>query len=65
MSTKDPNQAFYIRSAIKKLHQMVSKEEEDKVAEQNPKVPIIMGDFTNWRPKPFLDVMDYVESLSP
>ena len=65
MSTKDPNQAFYIRSAIKRLHQMVSKEEEDKVADQNPKVPIIMGDFTNWQPKPFYDIVDYFEAMYP
>ena len=47
------------------MRSVVSKEEEDRVADANPRVPIIMGDFTNWRPKPFMDVVDYCEKLQP
>lgn len=47
------------------MRNVVDKEEEDRVAAANPRVPIIMGDFTNWKPMPFHDVHDYCEKLQP
>ena len=35
------------------------------MARENPRVPIVMGDFTNWKPKPFFDIVDYCEALHP
>ena len=47
------------------MHEVVDRDEEDRVAEANPRVPIIMGSITNWKPVPFLDVIDYCEQLQP
>ena len=52
-----------MRAVVEELHKVTSKEEEDKVAELNPRVPIVMGDFTNWKPKPFLEITEYQEIL--
>ena len=51
-----------LRTIIGKLHEVRSKEEEDRVASENPHSPIIMGDFTNWKPKTFIDLIDYSEA---
>ena len=48
---------------IDELHAVTSKEEEDKVAHENPTAPIIMGDFTNWKPKPMHEITAFTESL--
>ena len=50
---------------VKKLHQMTSLEEEERVASLNPRVPIVMGDFTEWKPRPFTDIIDYMETTMP
>lgn len=50
-----------MRVVIDKMRKVVDKDEEDKVAEANPRVPIIMGDITNWKPLPLIDVIDYCE----
>ena len=52
-----------MRNVIQKLHQIVPKEEEYRIADANPCVPIIMGDFTNWKPKPMLEITAFTESL--
>ena len=52
-----------MRAVVEELHKVTSKEEEDKVAELNPRVPIVMGDFTNWKPKPFFEITEYQEIL--
>ena len=52
-----------MRDVITELHKVTSKEEEDHVAESNPRVPIIMGDFTNWKPKPLFEITEYSETL--
>ena len=52
-----------MRNVIDELHKVTSKEEEDRVAEENPRVPIVMGDFTNWKPKPFFEITEYSEIL--
>ena len=52
-----------MRQVVEKLHELVGREEEDKLAEENPRTPIIMGDFTNWRPKLFTEIIDYSESF--
>ena len=52
-----------MRDVINQLHQITSKEEEDRIADANPRVPIIMGDFTNWKPRPFVEICDYAESM--
>ena len=64
-STKRPHQEYSMRLAIEKMHEVVDRDEEDRVAEANPRVPIIMGSITNWKPVPFLDVIDYCEQLQP
>lgn len=49
MSTKRPHQEPIMREVITELHKTVCPLElENKVAEENPTVPVIMGDFTNW-----------------
>jgi len=65
MSTKIIDQEPYMREAMSRLHATVNIDEEDSVARANPNVPIIMGDFTNWRPKPCIDIVNYSETLSP
>ena len=62
-ATKDPKTERYMRKVIEELHEVTSKEEEDKVAHDNPTSPIIMGDFTNWKPKPMLEITAFTESL--
>ena len=52
-----------MRAIVDKMHELTSLEEEEQVASANPRVPIIMGDFTNWKPKPMYDVVDYCESF--
>ena len=52
-----------MRDVITELHKVTSKEEEDRVADANPRVPIVMGDFTNWKPKPLFEITDYQETL--
>ena len=52
-----------MRKVVDELHKVTSKEEEDRVADENPRVPIVMGDFTNWKPKPFFEITEYSEIL--
>jgi len=52
-----------MRRVVNRLHKVTSKEVEDGVADANPRVPIIMGDFTDWKPRPLFEVTDYSESL--
>ena len=52
-----------MRIAIGKMHEVVDMQEEAKVVAANPRVPIIMGDFTNWKPVPCIDVFEYCEEL--
>ena len=46
---------------LTELRKLSSKELEDKLVEDHPNMPIIFGDFTNWEPKPFMDVCDLAE----
>ena len=62
LSTHRNHQTLLLRKVVAKLHQVRSKEEEDELAIANPRSPIIMGDFTNWRPKTFKDLIDYSEN---
>ena len=43
---------------MEEIYKITPKEEEDKVVAENPEVPIIYGDFTNWEPKPLLEICD-------
>ena len=52
-----------MRRVMAELHKVRSREIEDKIAADNPRVPLIMGDFTNWKPKPMNDVIDYCEKI--
>ena len=63
MSTTRAHQENVMRNVIDELHKVTPKEEEDRVAEENPRVPIVMGDFTNWKPKPFFEITEYSEIL--
>ena len=31
----------------------------------NPEVPVIFSNITNWYPKPFMSVLDFLNTLSP
>ena len=43
---------FSLRAVIKKLREFVPIEKEIEAVEAYPGLPIIMGDFTNWEPRP-------------
>ena len=63
MSTLRPNQEPIMRNIMEQLHSVASKEKEDQIASENPRSPIIMGDFTNWQPKPFKEIVEWQESI--
>jgi hypothetical protein len=33
------------------------------MAEENPGKPIVIGDFTNWKPKPMLSLIEFQEAI--
>jgi hypothetical protein len=45
------------------MREFCPQELEDKMVADNPNIPIILGDFTNWQPKPMLTMETYCEAL--
>ena len=50
---------------MEEIYKITPKEEEDKIVAENPEVPIIYGDFTNWEPKPLFEICDLSEKFYP
>ena len=50
---------------LTELRKLTPKEVEDEVVAKHPNAPLIYGDFTNWEPKPFLDVCELSEKFCP
>ena len=46
---------------LSELRKLTPKEVEDETVAKYPDKPIIWGDFTNWEPKPFVDVCELAE----
>ena len=52
-----------MKQILDELYKITPKELEDKVVEENPEVPIIFGDFTNWEPKPLIEICNLQEKF--
>ena len=50
---------------LTELYKHTPKEAEDELAAKYPNAPIIYGDFTNWEPKPLMDVCELAEKFHP
>ena len=50
---------------MEEIYKITPKEVEDKIVTENPEVPIIYGDFTNWEPKPLFEICDLSEKFYP
>ena len=61
----DRYQAHIMELILTELRKLTPKEAEDKLVEEYPNMPIIFGDFTNWEPKPFMDVCELSEKFCP
>ena len=64
LSTKKSQQELLLRAVMDKFHEVRSLENEDQIALSHPRSPLVMGDFTNWKPIPLIDVLDYTEGIS-
>jgi len=45
------------------MRQFCPQAVEDKVVLENPNVPVILGDFTNWQPKPMLSIVEFCQAI--